>query len=475
MRLTQGNVAWVTMMCFSLVRRKLSRVYTALYNDPKILIRGTLRSREEPKVAIPTRRSAALLQSTLVACRLALTFGILQLSWRRVYWKDLDDSSSAQNSILTTIQFVAKFHEICIVGSLPSIGLHLIQSEMLDEGVPFGLMTSAYKVSSITYLWSWEFWGGIFERDLRQSYLRRIRLHGNYSHLMSGSCFGTLVCYNIASEVGLVACFDSSSSDYLPSQECLLGRGYDQKYCPCAGRSKFDPWGPGALATDRNLTRPISDSARARYLAASAPAQDSTKGYTQASTMHDITAKPLSGMWTIVNEGWAALPPVLLLKYPVSSKRPIIHAATFDKTPSFKPFVAVQCRAYNATQQDIEFPHDHRASNTMNHSWTVSEDFRKAWPDALNKITFAWSDLSSNIDPPAIAAISKVTLPPPRSSDGRSMPAGSHRAIVTCTIDAWWVPVRIWVDPRGDNSIHEDSADIVKSDIFTHPQKLMGQ
>ncbi|KAL8649312.1 MAG: hypothetical protein Q9226_005629 [Calogaya cf. arnoldii] len=54
------------------------------------------------------------------------------------------------------------------------------------------------------------------------------------------------------------------------------------------------------------------------------------------------------------------------------------------------------------------------------------------------------------------------------------MPAGSHRAEVTCTIDAWWIPVRIWIDPRGDNSIHEDSANIVKTDIFTHPQKLAG-
>ncbi|KAL8756729.1 MAG: hypothetical protein Q9184_004402 [Pyrenodesmia sp. 2 TL-2023] len=54
------------------------------------------------------------------------------------------------------------------------------------------------------------------------------------------------------------------------------------------------------------------------------------------------------------------------------------------------------------------------------------------------------------------------------------MPADSHRRVVLCTVDAWWVPVRIWIDPKSDNSIHKDSADIVKIDVSSNPQRLVG-
>ena len=80
-----------------------------------------------------------------------MTLGILQLSFRTVFWADLGDTVS-QNAALNALQFVAKFHEICIVISLSEIVLHRIQFELNGEGIPFGLLASGYSVSSITFL-----------------------------------------------------------------------------------------------------------------------------------------------------------------------------------------------------------------------------------------------------------------------------------------------------------------------------------
>ncbi|KAI4258276.1 MAG: hypothetical protein L6R42_005196 [Xanthoria sp. 1 TBL-2021] len=126
----------------------------------------------------------------------------------------------------------------------------------------------------------------------------------------------------------------------------------------------------------------------------------------------------------------------------------------------------------------MEFPHDHAASeltdNPKRSKWMVPEKAWNASRNASDQSTFSWFDLSDKSDPPSIAAIFEVTLPPPKFPDPQSMPAGSHNRVVPCTVDAWWTPVRIWIDPKSDNSIHEDSADIVKTDISSNPQKLVG-
>ncbi|KAL8756641.1 MAG: hypothetical protein Q9199_002795 [Rusavskia elegans] len=126
----------------------------------------------------------------------------------------------------------------------------------------------------------------------------------------------------------------------------------------------------------------------------------------------------------------------------------------------------------------MEFPYGHAASeltdNPKRSRWMVPEKAWNASRNASNQSTFSWFDLSDKSDPPSIAVIFEVTLPPPKFPGPQSMPAGSHNRVVPCTVDAWWVPVRIWIDPKSDNSIHEDSADIVKTDISSNPHRLVG-
>lgn len=105
-----------------------------------------------------------------------MTLGIIQFSFRRVYWQDLGESDS-QNMVLDGLQFVAKFHETCIVASLSDMVLHRIQYDLSEgEGIPFGLLASGYHVSSTTSTWSREFWAGIFSKTIRRKYTRRFTL-----------------------------------------------------------------------------------------------------------------------------------------------------------------------------------------------------------------------------------------------------------------------------------------------------------
>ena len=415
-----------------------------------------------------------------------MTFSILQLSWRGIYWQDLDGSNSRQNSILVTIQFVAKFHEICIVASLSSIALDQIQSYLVDgEGLPFGLMTSAYQISSITYLWSWQFWGGIFERDLRQTYSRRIRLCllvvlTSLLAAVAGPSSAIILLPRLdwwpvpspvlelsTSYIGnetSVLWPRSLTADHLPSISCMSPQGYQSKYCPSAGRAAFGGWDVRAGGPEPNLTIPITDSNMVRYLTASNKGRDKyVRGYSRASTVVDIAAKSLSCMWDEITVGLDAL----MSRKTVTMNRPILKELLSNGEPILKPLVATQCRSHNATTQDIEFPHDPSAEyglgDSMNNQWKVP---KAAWNSSIaasDATRFSWVDLSSVSHPPSIAFVAAVTLPRPRFPHEPDTPNGTHRAVIACTADAWWVPVRLWIDPNNDNSVHDDLADIVSS------------
>lgn len=95
---------------------------------------------EEPRVAVRIDRPAALLRCLIHLIPVAITLGILQLSFRTIFWQNIGGSDN-QNSVLDGLQFGAKFHEICIVASLSEMVLHRIHHDLCQgEGVPLGLL-----------------------------------------------------------------------------------------------------------------------------------------------------------------------------------------------------------------------------------------------------------------------------------------------------------------------------------------------
>ena len=77
--------------------------------------------REPEKVAIIHSLGRVLLQIVLYLVPVGLTFAILQLSFREIYWRGVGSSGSGRfsrcsiNQVLSMLQILAKAHEVLIV------------------------------------------------------------------------------------------------------------------------------------------------------------------------------------------------------------------------------------------------------------------------------------------------------------------------------------------------------------------------
>ena len=77
--------------------------------------------KEPEKVAIIHSLGRALFQIFLYLVPVGLTFGILQLSFREIYWRGVGSSGSGRfsrfsiNQVLNMLQIAAKAHEVLIV------------------------------------------------------------------------------------------------------------------------------------------------------------------------------------------------------------------------------------------------------------------------------------------------------------------------------------------------------------------------
>jgi len=120
--------------------------------------------REPEKVAISQSRIRAVLRTLLYLLPVGLSFGILQLSFRHVYWRVPGSSGSDASrytiaEILNVLQIVAKVHEILIVTSLSHLVLHYIRQQLCSpSGLSFGLLSSAYQTTSCGHPLSHGFW-----------------------------------------------------------------------------------------------------------------------------------------------------------------------------------------------------------------------------------------------------------------------------------------------------------------------------
>jgi len=76
-------------------------------------------STELAKVAVRQSRRRALLRVCALLVPVAVSFAILQFSWRQRYWRDSNDNPVAISENLAVLQIAAKAHEVCIGSRSP--------------------------------------------------------------------------------------------------------------------------------------------------------------------------------------------------------------------------------------------------------------------------------------------------------------------------------------------------------------------
>ena len=116
------------------------------------------------KVAVVHSSRKIPLRVCLYLIPVALSFAILQLSFRHVYWRGTGSSDSGylsrytMDQVLNFLQIVWKAHEILIAMSLSNVVLRYLRRQFVSsEGVTFGL-SSAYQVTLGGAPFSYDFW-----------------------------------------------------------------------------------------------------------------------------------------------------------------------------------------------------------------------------------------------------------------------------------------------------------------------------
>jgi hypothetical protein len=116
----------------------------------KVFGRFTGSRQETRKIAIHRNRLIAAFHCLLHLIPLGGAITLLFLRWSH-YWIGHDPP------IATTLQFVAKFHELLMQTSIVEIVLFIVRSEATRGFVPFGALSGAIQTTQLSYLWSLDF------------------------------------------------------------------------------------------------------------------------------------------------------------------------------------------------------------------------------------------------------------------------------------------------------------------------------
>lgn len=121
--------------------------------------------REQLKIVFSKRKRNVLFVAAIFHLpAVVLTLILLGLYISHATWP----SPGPSNNVLNSIQFAAKVHEGLAFGSITQIVFHRLRYELLGErGLPFGLVTAAFQITSIPYFLSKQFWSSM--RTLRYS------------------------------------------------------------------------------------------------------------------------------------------------------------------------------------------------------------------------------------------------------------------------------------------------------------------
>ncbi|KAK3356711.1 hypothetical protein B0T25DRAFT_566048 [Lasiosphaeria hispida] len=92
---------------------------------------------------------------------------LVYINLKRLFWF-YESTVSKQSymgpsvdTIKNLLQLAAKVHELLIAASLGAIILKLFQRRLVEKKLPFGLLTGAYRVGDVAYIFSGQFWGSL--------------------------------------------------------------------------------------------------------------------------------------------------------------------------------------------------------------------------------------------------------------------------------------------------------------------------
>lgn len=483
---------------------------TTTSNDDNVIASSLDAVPERPKIALRSPFWGVSYILHLVA--LGLTIAVLQLSFRRVYFADVGAKVGGLQveESLKAIQFAAKLHEIFMVASLAAIVSHLTRSCLLGKrGVPLGLVSAPFKVGSLDYICSREFFASItpsyavFSLGILLSTIFALGL-GPASAMALVPSLGWWNVESPFSGLDLPIYVDRQNKDFWPhtvtAKEAGCQSGLTAGLCQIYGYEEIMPWAIAKIGTGRSAnitmiemvggagrrlqaqTEEMTNKTSLSYLphmsdlnSMSETEQARFQSYlettgvtTLATTASHWVTMVLGGFWTYANS--------VNLGLINRSARPKLQFSSNDSL--YEPLVSVRCAAYdfNASIESSEsltapyvrniFGTTGFTENTTAYGWPVPSS---AWnftrpPNAVN---FTWVDMDGlGVNASAGGVFS---LPIATASDGgpnNSMGQQQGSLVVPCTVEARWVASGPIYDPALSTSILVDN--ITDPLVFAH-------
>lgn len=111
--------------------------------------------------------STRLWTSLVHVVPLGITAFIVYINFARWYWFGEDHSLDfllPASTINNTLQFVAKVHELLVIASLGALTIKTFKRCLVESHLPLGLLTGAYRVGDVPYIFSSAFWSSLRSR-----------------------------------------------------------------------------------------------------------------------------------------------------------------------------------------------------------------------------------------------------------------------------------------------------------------------
>jgi hypothetical protein len=445
-----------------------------------------------PKKRVPTpailrtRLLPSLELSMHLAC-VTISIIIFVLYSRNVYF--LDFGHPNLNSILNALQFAAKGHDILLGASLAAIVLFYLQHELCAaQGVPLGYVSCALQLSRTNQLLSREFWGIIPDRTRSKSrtqWFGAVVLFGTVIAAILGPSSAILIIPDLDwwplpdpfSGHGGLMYLNRSYDTLWPSQinasmipnleECLhdtpLGIALPPS-CPFNMMTEISQWllNNYNRGTAPNLTK-SADLGVIRYLTSSnentSSQRDGTqRGYSVGSAAMTHLSRNLDAIGRYADKRGFAM---------TKSARPLLTLSSSNNSnPLRRPLVQVQCGfPYDITHVDIvnvTFPSDQlhskhgSISGGLNLSSIVDANpFRNITSGPI----FQWIDLSQRTGRPILGGLVGMKFFSPQLIFGSSFKGDEAFGLMPCTIESYWIPTRMSLDPMFGNTVVLDTAD----------------
>jgi hypothetical protein len=426
---------------------------------------------EQSKAAISNSRFRAFWRCLVVLSPIPLTVIVLGLNISNYYCFDWGRPN--QNSILDALLFVAKIHDILIAASMSAIVLHRVLYDLtMKDGISLAALTPAYQLTQSRFMFRWAFWTDMLSRGrislgilialavflvniANPSAAIAILPKSGWwpvppSILSSGLNYTSVGAFYITNSTSVWP--DEVSASYLPTDEpggdCLSSWAVLEASCPAAGYLPVTE----ALLNDGFQSNGwwnvlLSNDDISRSLMSLGPGYFDPNFRNRWSIASSVSQIMASSLWSYDNNQAYNL------------------TLGFRGPPLLKPLVQVECAVSEVVDSTLMFPHSYipvPGTINSNDSWTL--DTTMAWDDAISKdssdIHFIWASLPNNNSGPSLLAAFNLNNTGNSfnytDASGVSHTGDNHTAF-TCSVDARWAPVQMWMLPGNDLDyrIHE--------------------